>query len=124
MSRSKARHAKQRNAKKRRVAQEIVSLARRNPRLFKRVWAMRIQSWLEEIDRRRKNLQRLGPATIAGPRIYQVYYEVDNFLLQNPQIDRLVGEATRPVLLNACASAVARALDPRMYKLAAIYRPL
>jgi hypothetical protein len=124
MSKPKARHEKQRMERRQRIGKELSSLAEKDSYDFRQAWATRMDSWLVEIAKRGKNLQRVYAPAEAWLSVYKIYKGVDRFLLDNPRIDRVVGEQTRQVLLNACAKSVASAVDPRMYKLVMSYRRL
>lgn len=106
--------------KKRRKKKQVTYLKRKaveGSRAVRHAWNQRLQSWVEEI-RRRKAMLRQGGATKEIGSIFAILEHADSLLSEcGSDIERLVGGETRRVLEAECCNAVAHIYGPSMYRL-------
>ena len=108
--------------RERRLAAELQTLSRSNPRHFHRVWRTHLNGWCAEIAERGRAVRHgyvlergRGPATLTD--VYAVLAKAERILrAMGPEAEGLVGTEARAVLEHECAKAVARATETWIYR--------
>ena len=103
----------------------LVSLFKKDERVFRREWQKLMQGWLNEVHRRAKTWREGGEfrniESVDGPieqgriHIFGVL-EIAEAMLSacGDEVEKVVGEETRRVLTNECVKAVAILCDGRL----------
>jgi hypothetical protein len=103
--------------RRRKRRQEFLGgLADDNPEMFRREWNKRLESWSHEARRRAGRLTDQHGAPVP-PAFDVVDLAQDELAGCGENAVALEAEATRELLGDQCCSAIARAVDRRLYRL-------
>jgi hypothetical protein len=108
--------------RERRLATELQTLSRSNPKQFQRVWYTHLNGWCAEIIARGRAVRRgqvlergRDPVTLTDA--YAVLAKAERILqAMGPEAEARVGAEARAVLEHECAKAVARATESWIYR--------
>jgi hypothetical protein len=121
MSKPFHRHRKKRREKLKRLSAKLAHLAQKKPEQFDVELDERLRSWLEQIQFRGRELRRkTGPP--AGPGVFDLLQNIEQLLTSHPDIAQAISPSVREMLRHECSKSVARAVDPRLYRLVSQYR--
>ena len=102
--------------KQHKQAKWLNGLADTKTRCFLDEWGQRIVGWLQEINRRARAQRHDTTADTPTESVFGVLGCAENALAAlKPEVRQLVAADTLNELQNACAGAVARVYDPRLY---------
>ena len=91
-------------------------MALESPKRFQSKWSKRLESWAREVRRRADRLTDRNGSDM--PMAFSLIDQaMDELTACGAEAVELEGEGTREVLTHACCSAVAAAVDRRMYRL-------
>jgi len=112
MNSSAGRRQRQR-ANRRSKRQRVTRHAYRIEQLRK-IWNEKVQGWLEEIDRRGRNLQLIKPDRKL--QVFDIVDDAQRYLRIHPRIKNIVGDGALATLRHAAAKAISRATEPSLYR--------
>ena len=121
MSKPIHRHRRKREEKFARLSEALACLAREQPELFDVELNKRVTNWLEEVQFRGRRLARKG-GDIKAPSVFDLVKTIEQLLASHPDASRLISPSILRMLKDESSKAVARAVDPRLYKVVRSYR--
>jgi hypothetical protein len=101
--------------RQRKLAVYLTSLARSDAERFNGEWNKRVSSWLREIHRRSSAIRGSG---LKEERVFGVLEQVNGLLgLCGPEVEALVGQATRETVVHETCKAFSIAVSPELYRI-------
>lgn len=103
--------------RQKKLARRLSELAKRNPQKFHEEWNKRVESWILEIRHRAAKVRKDEPG-YKETYVFDILQHIENLLLLcGDEVDKLVGQQTRELLIHECCKVFAALTAKEIYML-------